>query len=115
MVGLTHMRIRFVIIAAGALAAAGCSDAMYRKWADAQVNHIVRERESQTLNYTPQVETQTQEPAQPSARAYDKVPSTPKPPPATSPFQPSDDERAYGELGPERLFPNGVASPQSET
>ena len=62
MVGLMHIRWRFILVLAGATVLCGCSDAFYRKWADQQVDHIVRERENQTLDYTPQVEAKTETP-----------------------------------------------------
>jgi len=109
------MRARFSILLASTFLIAGCSDAMYRKWADAQVDHIVRERSTQALHYTPDVEAPTNGPIKPAAEAFKKVPVTTMPPPTTTPVEPSDLKLSYGKLGPERLFPDGVSAPQVES
>jgi hypothetical protein len=68
-----------ILIAASAL---GCTSSFYQKWADKQVDAIVRDREKRTLDYTPQVEAETTVAAKPAHSAYEKVPPTPKPPPS---------------------------------
>jgi outer membrane protein TolC len=92
----------------------GCADAMYRKWADKQVDAIVRDREQRTLGYEPQVEAKSEVAAKPSQSAYDKIPDSPLPPPTTSPVEPAEASLPYGKLGPEQLFPSGVGAPQAD-
>src|SRR5215213_122889 len=67
----------------------GCSANTYQKWADQQVDSIVRNRAEPTLGYTPQVDASGDVKTKPTTQAYVKVPTTPKPPPATSPIEPS--------------------------
>jgi outer membrane protein TolC len=65
-----------------------------------------------TLGYTPEVDTPVVADATPSQRAFEKVPVTPKAPPTTAPIEPSDDVPfMFGPLGPEMIFPAGVAPP----
>ena len=99
--------------AAAALAiACGCSDAHYRRAADRQVANILRDRTEPTLGYTPEVDTPVVADATPPKRAFEKVPVTPKAPPTTAPIEPSDDVPfMFGPLGPEMIFPAGVAPP----
>ena len=92
----------------------GCTTEMYRKWADQQVDHIVKERAEETLDYTPQVEAQVTVNDRPTTQAYSRVPMTPKSPPTTAPVQPSDFYLPYGTLGPDMLFPAGVTAPPQD-
>jgi outer membrane protein TolC len=92
----------------------GCSSGFYRNWADQQVDQIVRSREQTTLDYQPQVVAPVTVPNKPSADAYAKVPSTPKPPPTTAPIEPSEVTLPYGALGPSMLFPSGVQVPEAQ-
>ncbi len=93
------------------LLGAGCSADAYRYSADRQVQRLVREREQQTLDYTPQVDASTTVPQNPARSAYAKVPLTPKAPPTTSPIETA---RAvtlpYDELGPRQLLPSGSSN-----
>src|SRR5207253_911810 len=41
-----------------------------------------------------------------------KIPVTPKPPPTSSPVEPSEPALPFGRLGPEKVFPSGVSAPQ---
>jgi hypothetical protein len=90
---------------------AGCSAASYRYSADRQVQRLIRERERETLDYTPEVDASLTVPETPVKSAYAKVPLTPKPPPTTSPVEAS---RAvaipYDQLGPRQLLPPGASS-----
>jgi outer membrane protein TolC len=103
------------LCAAAALAVCGCSADYYRRSADRQTDRILRDRMDPTLGYTPEVDTPVVADATPSKKAFEKVPVTPKAPPATAPIEPSDDVpfRA-GPLGPEMIFPAGVAPPTAE-
>jgi hypothetical protein len=109
---LIHVK-KFITLLLAGLLAGGCTSSMYRHWADKQVDAIVRDRERRTLDYTPQVDAEMTVPSKPEASAYAKIPPTPKPPPTTSPIEPSDVELRYGRLGPEILFPAGVFAPQT--
>src|SRR5439155_12511620 len=62
----------------------GCSTNLYQRWADQQVDQIVRKREEVTLGYTPQVVAPVEANSKPTTQAYAKVPATIKPPPTTS-------------------------------
>jgi outer membrane protein TolC len=104
-----------LILLACLTALAGCSAGFYSHWADRQVQSIVSPREESTLGYTPQVDASSHVPARPATQAYAKVPPTPKPPPATSPIEPSRAHLPYGPLGPQMLFPPGVSAPQDST
>lgn len=109
-------RAKPVILLAVATVAslAGCSADLYRNWADQQVDAIVKERADETLGYNPQVEAAVEANPNPTTQAYDKVPLTPKPPPTTSPIEPSDLALSFGPLGPEMLFPSGVNAPPTD-
>jgi hypothetical protein len=112
---MRSVRRTTAILLAAALAA-GCSADSYQKSADRQVHSIVRDRERRTLGYEPQVDASVspEAKAKPGPEAYEKVPGTPKPPPTTSPIEPSDGGGVpYGKLGPEQLFPSGVSAPQA--
>lgn len=104
------------MFAAGAVAClvAGCAPAVYEKWADQQVDAIVKQRAEETLAYTPDVEAQVTVKDRPTTQAYARIPLTPKPPPATAPVQPSDFEFPFGTLGPQMLFPAGVSAPAQD-
>ena len=95
-----------------ALVLCGCSADWYRRSADRQVHGILRDRMDPTVGYEPEVAIPVVADAKPAKRAFAKVPVTPKPPPTTSPIEPSDDVpfRA-GPLGPEMLFPPGLTPP----
>jgi outer membrane protein TolC len=98
--------------AAAALLVCGCSDAHYRRSADRQVDKILRDRMDPTLGYTPEVDTPVVADATPTKRAFENVPVTPKAPPTTAPIEPSEDVPfMFGPLGPEMLFPPGLAPP----
>src|SRR5438552_3304075 len=93
----------------------GCSANLYQHWADQQVDQIVRRREETTLGYTPQVVAPVEANPNPTTQAYAKVPTTPKPPPTTSPIEPSTPRLQFGPLGPVMLFPSGVSAPPDNT
>ena len=82
------------------LAASGCSPAWYKNDADLQVNALVRDREKQTLDYTPQVEVNTELPPKPAQKVYARLPLTPKPPPTTAPVAPEVVPIKVEPLGP---------------
>jgi hypothetical protein len=106
--------MRLIFLAVMALIVCGCSAKDYARSADRQVSGILRDRTDPTLGYEPEVDVPViGEPANPGKSAYAKVPVTPKAPPTTSPIEPSDDVpfRA-GPLGPEMLFPPGLAPPE---
>ncbi|MEA2709261.1 MAG: hypothetical protein QOF78_1862 [Phycisphaerales bacterium] len=65
-----------------------------------------------TLGYTPEIDTPVAAAPKPAKRAFAKVPMTPKAPATTAPIEPSDDVPFIaGPLGPEMLFPPGLAPP----
>jgi hypothetical protein len=102
---------KLIVIFLAGLAGVGCSADWYRYSADRQVQRIVREREQQTLAYTPQVEAATTVQQNPAATAYAKVPLTPRAPPATAPIEPSPDVAIpYESLGPKQLLPSGAST-----
>ncbi|MEO6434535.1 MAG: TolC family protein, partial [Tepidisphaeraceae bacterium] len=94
------------------VALSGCSAAHYQKWADQQVDQIIRDRAEETLDYVPEVEARVDIRATPTTHAFAKVPLTPKAPPTTAPIEPSDLDSPYGPLGPAMLFPASVTAPQ---
>jgi outer membrane protein TolC len=105
---------RIVLILMSCLFAVGCSADWARSTADRQVSRIVRDRERQTLGYAPQVDAEVTVSPVPPKSAYAKVPSTPKPPPTTSPIEPSEIELPYTPLGPKQLAPSGTELPGAQ-
>jgi hypothetical protein len=84
-----------------AAAAIGCSANSYRESADLQVNQILGDREKSTLGYKPQVEVATAAPASTPKRVYEKIPTTPIPPPEPTAAERLRTPTPTGPLGPE--------------
>lgn len=105
-------RLTSIFVCAVALTICGCSAAHYRRAADRQVADILRDRVEPTLGYEPEIDVPVIVDATSAKDIFEKVPLTPKAPPTTAPIEPSEDVpfRA-GPLGPEMLFPAGVAPP----
>lgn len=98
----------------GALASlAGCTPEAYRRQADLQVGKILADRKQETLDYQPETSVSTNVPPRAPKVAYEKVPVTRTPPPATSPIEPSRVELRYGPIGPVQSLPDGVGVPTS--
>src|SRR5688572_26679585 len=77
----------------------GCSPDSYQRSADRQVAGILRDRERETIGYTPQAKAETTAEVKLPPKAYDKIPATPIPPPAPPPIEPSHVELEAGPLG----------------
>ncbi len=92
----------------------GCTPDAYKRSADLQVNKLLKDRESQTLGYTPKVEAATTAPATPTRKSYAKLPVTPVPTTAPATIEAAIYQLRYGPLGPEELFPPGAVSPRHE-
>jgi outer membrane protein TolC len=58
----------------------GCSPDHYARQADLDVQSLVRDREKQTLDYTPQVDAPLPELKPIAKKAYDRIPTSPIPP-----------------------------------
>jgi outer membrane protein TolC len=101
------------IILGAAVGVGGCAPSVYHDWADSQVQDILKDRKKQTLGYEPEVKAKTTVPDEPSRAAYEKIPTTPIPPLAVSPLEPSRVTIPYGELGPE-LPKEGVGNAAHE-
>lgn len=97
------------------VALAGCTPKMYQKWADKDVQKLVRDRELKTLDYTPEVDASPVTPNKPSKKAYAEIPTTPRPPATRPAIEPTHPVVPYGMPGPaiSEMFPTGVATPGS--
>src|SRR5438874_6725468 len=114
----SSLRAFVSLLLSAALILSGCSPDAYRRDADLQVNRLLRDRKQQTLGYQPETKIQSDrklEDSPPPKAAYAKIPQTPLPPLTASPIEPIRIDLPYGELGPQRLFPLGMAAPRRET
>jgi hypothetical protein len=102
--------ILFILLAA--ISVSGCTADFYERQADRQVSGIVKEREKQTLGYTPEAEAKTDPKAvKATTQAYAKIPQTPIPAPGVPQVEPLQVELHYGPLGPKRFdWPNVAQS-----
>lgn len=91
-----------------------CTPDQYQKSADLQVNALVKDRQQQTLGYTPQVDVSVQTSPTPTPKSYAKVPITPIPPTTMPAIEPDRYSLEYGKLGPELLFSPGMVLEQHE-
>ena len=110
-------RFPLALAAAAALVVAGCTPEAYRRSADRQVQELVRDRGTETLDYVPQVEAAVETPTRPTKDAYAKIPATELPPATMPAIEPANPVVPFGPLGPQRLehWPGGVGAPQSAT
>ena len=79
----------------------GCSPDHYARQADLDVQALVRDREKQTLDYAPQVETPLPELKPVPKKAYDKLPTSPIPPRGPSALEIEKVVLPHGPLGPD--------------
>jgi outer membrane protein TolC len=103
------------IVVVGLVVLSGCTPEAYRKSADLQVEKLLKDRETQTLGYVPQVQAEVATDPTPSRRAYDKLPLSPIPPASPPPLEPMAYELQYEPLGPKQLFAAGQTAPQRES
>lgn len=85
------------------LAACGCSPEHYEHSADVAANRILRDRERETLGYNPQVEAPVKTQAEPTTRAYEKLPLTSISPPTRVTVERMTTEMPLRPLGPEQF------------
>jgi hypothetical protein len=97
-----------------ALLLSACTPDDYQKSADLQVNALVKDREQQTLGYTPQVDASVKTSGTVTPKSYEKVPLTPIPPTTMPAIEPDRYTLEYGKLGPELLFSPGTLPQQHE-
>ncbi len=79
----------------------GCSAEHYRRSADLDVQSLLRDREKQTLDYTPQVDVPAPIVTTVPRRAYDKIPTSPIPPKTIPPIEIEQVNIPRSPLGPE--------------
>ena len=79
----------------------GCSPESQEQAADLRVRELLRDRKERTLGYRPDTEVVTEEYRAPGRAAYERIPSSPVPPPTTAPIEPVRVEVPAGPLGPE--------------
>lgn len=89
-----------MILAIVALGVVGCTPNAYKRDADAQIEKILRERKQQALGYQPQAVAETDVDPVPARIAFEKIPTTPIPPPITSPMEPARRDVPFGPTGP---------------
>ncbi|MBC8107724.1 MAG: TolC family protein, partial [Anaerolineae bacterium] len=109
--------LRSVLILVTAMllvSASACSPDAYRRWADADVEKLLKDREKKTIDYEPQVVAPTTMPTNPPKQAYAKVPVPPKPPEASPPLEPTMVQVPLEPLGPIEFFPPGTDAPRFE-
>src|SRR5947208_1572436 len=91
-----------------AVMVSACTPDAYQKSADLQVNALVKDRQQQTLGYTPQVDVPVTTPQTLTPKSYAKVPITPIPPTTMPAIEPDRYSLPFGKLGPELLFVPGT-------
>lgn len=84
-----------------ALVVCGCSAESYRREADRDVQALIKDREKQTLDYTPQVDVPAPVVTTVPKRAYDKIPLTPIAPKNAPPIEIERVVAPRAPLGPE--------------
>jgi outer membrane protein TolC len=99
---------------AAMFAVSGCTPGAYKRSADLQVHEILKDRETRTLGYTPQVTAPATAEATPEKKAFAKIPTTPIPPRIPPVMEPAGSIISYGTYGPQQLFPTGSVSPKRE-
>lgn len=104
----------WITVAALAAVLGGCTPQAYQKDADLQVEKLLKDRQQRTLGYTPEAEAQVQTRANPTRKSYEKLPTSPMPPPAPPAMEPATVALNAEALGPEELFAPGTVSPRHE-
>jgi outer membrane protein TolC len=94
------------------LFAGGCTAEYYERQADRQVTALVKDRETKSLGYQPQVDASTDHKnVTPSKQAFVKIPQTSIPRDGQSQAEPLRIELQYGPLGPARFDWGNVPNP----
>jgi outer membrane protein TolC len=92
------------ILAFSVLLAGGCTAEYYERQADRQVLALVKDRETKTLGYQPQVDVPSDEKiTKPTRQAFVKIPQTAVPREGQSQVEPLKVELQYAPLGPKRF------------
>lgn len=112
---MKRLNCLIVSMLSGVLCLSGCSPDAYKRSADLQVSKLLKDREKQTLGYTPQVEAETSAPTKLTRKSYKTIPTTPIAPASPPPLERTALALDYQKLGPEQLFAPDTTSPQRES
>lgn len=99
----------FITITAALTLAGGCTPEQYSASADRQVERILADRKQGVLDYQPDTDLDPipTHIASPCRDAYEPIPVTRLPPPASPPLEPIDESLPWSILGPEQpLLPD---------
>jgi hypothetical protein len=97
--------------AASAGCLVGCEPAWYRQSADREVSQILGDRKERTLGYEPQTEAPATAPTKPAPSAFERIPTSPVPPPTPALMERVAVEVPWGTLGPDPLPPGATTLP----
>jgi outer membrane protein TolC len=89
-----------VLILFTAAIVGGCSGQDYRKWADRDVERLLKSRQERVIGYEAQVKAESTVEPQVPKKAYEKLPFTPVAPQRDSPLTRSTIDRVAKPLGP---------------